>query len=547
MANFYASRSIQWRAQPILPPKLYRCHESTLILSRRLLCSLITGLLILSPPLVNAQGNRLLSTNDSTYEYILRLQRRGYLLELNPTSLPYRRGEVIEALSRMDTTGLGSSELHWVNLLRQKLKPDRTSQDGASVGHTLMLGTDLINSDRLDVLRPLGNSVNFFWHAAGITGYLDVGSAVAEMFIYHSQYYDQDPDGFDSALRMRARSEHSYLGWNQRWISAYVGRWDLHWSAPEDPSTILSNNARSRDQISLRIGGDRASITAVLSELDSAINGQYYTGRAADDSVQFSNNRRFYAAHRWDYRPTKKFMVSFMESAIYSGASSSISLKYLNPVNSFTFVVDNVPKNDDNNGFLAGLLWAQFKRLTLHGQLMVDDIRLQSNTGPETLTFALIGSAVYALSKADLKFTLETITSRAYNAPQVEGQYIFLNRGLATQFSDYVHMSLFTEFYMDHRISGLRFGPKLDLLFQGERDMRQPFPGNSESIRNLLDGNVARTIRGSMKITYQPKHWWWIAADGGYNLNSDYDHQFTGLINVGIMLTLDTTIKLWDW
>ncbi len=547
MANFYAYQSIQWRAQLILPLNRYRRHELTLIFSHRLLCSLITGLLMLFPCLVNAQSNRLLSTNDSAYEYILRLQRRGHLLELNPTSLPYRRGEIMEALSRVDTTGLGSSELHWVNLLSQKLKPVERSKEEASVGYTMMLGTDLINSDRLDVLRPLGNTANFFWHGAVLTGYLEVGPAVAEMFMYHSQYYDQDPDGFDSVLRLKSRSEHSYVGWNNRWFSAYVGRWDLHWSAPEDMSTILSNNARSRDQIFLQIGGDRASITAILSELDSAIDGRYYTGRAADDSVQFRSNRRFHAAHRWDYRPTQKFMLSLMESAIYSGASSSLSLKYLNPVNSFTFVVDNAPKNDDNNGFLAGLLWAQFKRLTFQGQLMVDDIRLQSNTGPETITFALTGSAVYALPKADLKLTLETITSRAYNAPQVEGQYIYLNRGLATQFSDYVHASLFAEFYLDHRISGLRFGPKLDLLFQGERDMRQPFPTNSESVRNLLDGNVMRTIRGSMKITYQPKHWWWIAADGGYNLNSDHDHQFIGLINVGIMLTLDTTIKLWDW
>jgi len=178
---------------------------------------------------------------------------------------------------------------------------------------------------------------------------------------------------------------------------------------------------------------------------------------------------------------------------------------------------------------------------------MIDDIRLQANTGPETITFALTGSAVYALPQADIKLTLETVTARAYNAPQTEGQYIYLNRGIATQFSDYVHTSLFAEFYMDRRVPGLRFGPQLDLLLQGERDMRQPFPLNSESIRNLLDGDVERTVRSSVKLTYQPTHWWWIAVDGGYNLNSDHDHRFVGLINAGIMLSLGKSIKLWDW
>ena len=511
-----------------------------------LLCLLLSSLFALPASPVLAQGNRLLPTNDYAYEYIVRLQRRGHLLDLNPTSLPYRRKEVWDALSQIDTTRLNSSERHWADLLRQKLRPPQTAENQAAVGYTFMAGADVINSDRIDPVRPQGDAVNFYWHGTAASGYLDAGPVVAEMSLFHSRYYDRDPDGIDAGLRLMARSEHSYVGWNHHWLSAYIGRWDVHWGSSGDASTIISSNARSRDQVFLRIGGDRASVTAILSELDSAIDGRYYTGRAADDSVKFGSTRRFHAAHRWDYRPTRKFMLSFMESAIYSGPGASLSLKYLNPVNPFTFVVDNVPKNDDNNGFLAGLLWAQFKRLTLQGQFMVDDIRLQANTGPETITFVLTGSAAYALPKADLKLTLETVTSRAYNAPQVEGQYIHLNRGLATQFSDYVHTSLSLEFYMDHRVRGLRFGPKVDLLLQGERDMRQPFPPKSESVRNLLDGDVERTLRGSMKLTYQPMHWWWIAADGGYNVTSNDQHRFIGLINAGILLTLDRTIKLWD-
>ena len=511
-----------------------------------LLCLSLCGLFVFHPSKVLAQGNRLLSTGDTAYEYIVRLQRRGHLLDLNPTSLPYRRGAIWDALSQIDTTSLGNSELHWVNLLRAKLQPVDKSDKSVAVGYTFMFGADLINSKRMDVLRPTGDETKFYWHGAVFTGYLEAGPTVAELFAFHSRYYDEDPDGLDSALRLKARSEHSYVGWSRRWFSAYVGRWDLHWSTLGDVSTILSNNARSRDQLYLQIGGNRASVTAILGELDSAIDGRYYTGRAADDSVRFGSTRRFHAAHRWDYRPSKKFMISFMESAIYSGASSSLSLKYLNPVHPFTLVVDNAPKNDDNNGFLAGMIWAQLQRFTLQGQFMIDDIRLQSNTGPESITFGLTGSLVYALPRADLKMTLEMISSRAYNAPQTEGQYIHLRRGLATQFSDYVHASGSAEFYLDDRIPGLRFGPKLDVLYQGERDMRQPFPLNSDPVRNLLDGTVERTTRGSFQVTYQPKHWWWISADGGYNFNRNQSNQFIGLFHAGIMLTLDSAIKLWD-
>ncbi|MYH07529.1 MAG: hypothetical protein F4146_03025, partial [Rhodothermaceae bacterium] len=75
-----------------------------------LLRVLFVSPIILLPILVQAQGNRLLPVNDYAYEYIVRLQRRGHLLELNPTSLPYRRGDVWDALSRLETAAVGGSE-----------------------------------------------------------------------------------------------------------------------------------------------------------------------------------------------------------------------------------------------------------------------------------------------------------------------------------------------------------------------------------------------------------------------------------------------------
>ena len=58
-------------------------------------------------------------------------------------------------------------------------------------------------------------------------------------------------------------------------------------------------------------------------------------------AVRVGNRRRFLAAHRWDWRPTRKVALTFMESAIYSGSNSGVSLKYINPLHPFIFVVDN--------------------------------------------------------------------------------------------------------------------------------------------------------------------------------------------------------------
>ena len=500
---------------------------------------------------VQAQENRLLPVNDWSYDYITRLQRRGHLLELNPTSSPYRRGAVLDALARIDSTALNASEKHWVDLLEQALKPVREEEDEATLGYMLEANARMINSDRLDVVRPLGDTLNFFWDGTLAQVYADAGPVVAEVGFWQNKYYEDDPDGLDTALRFLIRSENTYFGYHSRLFSGYVGRWSHHWSVPGEAATILSHNPRSQDQVALRLGGERFSITGLLSELDSITEDGRFTGRVADDTVRVGNRRRYLAAHRWDWRPSRHFMLSAMESVVYSGPGAGVSLKYLNPLHPFTFVVDNRPKNEENNGFVTGLVWAQIKRLTLHGQLMIDDFNSRGESGNETLTFAFVGSMVYALPRLDLGGTLAVVTARAYNTPQPEGKYVFLLRGLATQFSDYVHASAFADVYLDDLAPGLRLTPRLDLLAQGERDIRQDFPANEEVLDNLLDGTVTRTVRPAVQIVYQPSPWWWIRFDGGVNVTSNLNNiegqdetRFVGLLEVGLRLVVDRAFRL---
>jgi hypothetical protein len=44
-----------------------------------------------------AQPNRVIPVEDWTYFYLQRLQRRGYLLDLHPTALPYTHGEYFQS------------------------------------------------------------------------------------------------------------------------------------------------------------------------------------------------------------------------------------------------------------------------------------------------------------------------------------------------------------------------------------------------------------------------------------------------------------------
>lgn len=507
----------------------------------------LVGTLLISCLAAHAQENRLLPASDWAYDYIVRLQQRGHLLDLNPTSLPYRHGDIWAALQQINRDGLSAPERHWVNLLEKAIVPE----EGTAVGYTFEAAARLINSDRLDVVRPLGDSLRFFWHGTPATVYLDTRNLVAEFGLRQDRYYDDDPDGLDTALRLLARSDHTYVGYHSRLVSVYAGRWNHHWGVPGEEATLLSDNPRSQDQLAIRLGKGRLTVRAVLGELDSITSRGDFTGRAGDDTVRVDTRRRYLAAHRWDYRPSRRLLISFMESVLYSGANAGLSLKYFNPVHPFAFVVDNTPKNEENNGFVAGLLWAQLGRLTVHGQLTVDDIRLQRGTGNESVTFGFAGSLAYALQSMDLKATLAAVAARAYNAPQPEGKYLYLKRGLATQFSDYVAGSAGADIYLDRVMPGLRLAPRVNVLWQGARDIRQPFPSNDAVLDNILDGTVLHTIRGSLQVAYQPVAWWWLRMDGGFNatrnagnVRSARSSRFVGLLSTGLRLKLDYPVRL---
>ncbi|GIV62275.1 MAG: hypothetical protein KatS3mg044_1141 [Rhodothermaceae bacterium] len=492
-----------------------------------------------------AQPNRFLPTGDVAYQYLNRLQRRGLLPSLHPTALPYRQGDVAAALDELDRNTLAPVEAHWVAMLEALLGRAAPGDDEAVAGLDLDAGLDAANTRRLDPLRPLGDAVHAYEHIA-LRFFLDDGPFVGQLGLRHDLYYDRDPDGLDAVKRLLTRSEESYAGWHTGPASIYLGRLAHHWGLPGETAVVLSDNPRSYDLIAFRLGGQRLSLRSLLGELDSITADGRYTGIAGDDSVRAGSERRYLAAHRFDWRPSENVLLSLMESALYSGAGSGLSLKYLNPLHPFLFVVDNRPKNDENNGLFAGLLWLRLGRVTVHGQLLMDDFDVLNATEPAS--FALAGSLVYTARTFDLGGTLDVIAARTYNTIQPEGRYLYLLRGLATQFSDYVHAALFADLYP---APALTVSPRLHYLAQGERDIRQPFPRNEEQVPTLLDGTVEHTARAAVEVFYQHDPRWWLRVDLGVNVTKNRgavrghdETRFAGAVAFGLRLGLRRTFRL---
>ena len=234
-------------------------------------------------PSVWGQAHRLLPPDDPAMHAVERLQRRGYLLDLNPTALPYRMGAVAEAVAALDTTALSRLERRWARLVHARVRPVGSSYEHTPIraGVALGGGARLTEHTRLDPLRPLGDTLRFYPYGL-LELWMEAGPVVAAVGSRHDLFYDRDPDGLDLALRAGARSENAYLGLHTRYADLYLGRFAQHWGLAGGDAPLLSDNPMPYDHLALRLGTERLSVRGVLGELDSMTEDGRFTGRADD-------------------------------------------------------------------------------------------------------------------------------------------------------------------------------------------------------------------------------------------------------------------------
>lgn len=499
----------------------------------------------------SGQSSHPLPIEDGIYIAIQRLQNRGFLLELNPTAFPYTEGEVRVALSSVSAEDLDEAERAWLRQIEGRLSSVAPISHESVVGIRLLPGIRATNNGRLDALRYLSGADDHVFQNILLQLRFASGRTASALAVRHDLYYDRDPDGLDTALRWLSRTEDSYFRFEGKIFGFAIGRFSRHWGLYGQASTLLSSNPRSYDQLGFRIGGSRLSIRSILGELDSITADGRYTGAAGDDSVKVGSERRYVAYHRFDWRPTKDFVVTFMQSTLYSGANSGLSLKYLNPFHSVIFALDSVPKNDENNGIVGMGLWYRSAKAVYHFQGIVDDVDVLNLKEP--ISYAVTGSVTLprVTNLLDITFGGEAIASRAYNTLQPEGRYIYLLRGLATQFSDYVAINVQADYHAFSWAPGLLLSPRVDVLWQGESDIRQSYPDNSDAPKTILTGTVERTIRAALRMRYEPTTWAFVSVDAGINsLTNPFNAsgksltKFIAVVEFGLRFSFDHAFNI---
>ncbi|NNF05102.1 MAG: hypothetical protein HKN17_11625, partial [Rhodothermales bacterium] len=406
-----------------------------------------------------AQSSLLLPADDPAYAHLAALSMRGAHSEGAALDvLPWSNGGIgAFAASAPDGTLSRLAD----DLLRAAgpRRPDDATEGSSVVGFRLRTGLRAASQKRLDLIRLQPERDVGLYPFVHLEPFLEAGNWSAVLGARHDVYYDQDPDAFDTALRLMVRMENAYVRYDGPLFGAMVGRTHRHWGLYDRPGLILSSNPRPMDQIAFRIGPDRVHVRTVLSELDSITADGRFTGTAGADSVAVGSERRFLAAHHLSFRVSPALSFRLSHATLYSGAGSGISLKYLNPMNVAIFETDNLPKNDENNGFVAASMLYAGHGLLVHLEGALDDFDLASREEPSSLSATGFVSFADLLPDTDVSAGITVVTSRAYNAPQPEGTYLYLGRGIGTEWSDYVHMQLEARWYGLLQARGLIVSP----------------------------------------------------------------------------------------
>jgi hypothetical protein len=516
-------------------------------------------LLLLVPLESLAQRNRLINAHNWQYDYIKRLQQRGYLLRLNPTDLPYTFGDISKALAKIDPSELNQLEKRWYKMLRKSFSPRPTNIDSMRVGG--LFGTALRHSGsaRLNVINPQGDGKAVLPRAR-LNAYLEWGKWIGQAGLTFDWFYDVDPVGLDVARRLYTRSEDVYFGYNGEKLKVYLGRFDDQWSVYGRKGSFLTDNPRSFDQIKLTFGTPKLSFSSILGEMDNMNSDGSFTGRAFGSGAV----RRYIFFHRLDWSPISNLKLTFIEAELYFSKTAGISIRNLIPLHFLFFESYNKPMNNNSNIMLGPSFWYHTGIWTFFLQGMLDDVDIKSEDPEGTpkypTSFALNSSITASglFNRFDLGLEVDMVASNAYRSGRYQDQWTYAQRGLATNFSDFIRTEAYGAFY-PRWLAGMTIKPALTFYWKGTqdlRDLRSPTLPDGSPMPVILAGPVERTVRPSLHIRYQPmgttlfdpsrdiRFNFWLDADMGVNFTANADHQegvsnrrFIGLFRANAQIT----------
>jgi len=208
-----------------------------------------------------------------------------------------------------------------------------------------------------------------------------------------------------------------------------LGRQRVFWG-PQPVNLILSETAEPLDLLSATYRKGRLGLNFIFARLDGSRPDSLDFVRFPDRTFQ---DNRYLVGHRLDIQLHRLFRIGLFETMVFGGPGRPPELYYLNPLQFFHSAQLN-EDIDDNTIFGLDFTFIPWNRISLYGQLMIDDFqidrRVQGDQEPDEIGImaGLYRAGSPGRWSPDLKFEYVRITNRTYHTLDPRNRYLFRNK-----------------------------------------------------------------------------------------------------------------------
>jgi hypothetical protein len=318
-------------------------------------------------PRLMAQGSPFVPLDDPVLPLFEQLVGRGVVDDPSPFERPFTRADGVAALVAPRRPPSASDAA----LIRRVLAAWRPEDSANRWDLAVRVGAEGFTSPRRDPLRPEGpGGVRLL---ADASAHLTIGEVVLATRPTADQRVTLDPDwpgtrASPDLTCCRWRFPEAYLRWTPGPLAFFYGRVARDWGPAPGlfDGTVMSDVAYPRDAIGLSVRSRSFRLSALLTDLR--------TVHLADDDIQ-----RWHFVTQATLRVSSALTVHASQAVVAEGPARELDGPLRNPLLLLPLANQFGQGDADNNVMIAiGARWRADDRLTLEGELLVDDF-IQSN------------------------------------------------------------------------------------------------------------------------------------------------------------------------